>query len=81
MIDLRKILSRRVRGFFMDALSFLDDATYLKLFYFITTGRRLNLKKPVGFNEKLQWLKLHDRHPEYSLLVDKFAVKEHINNL
>ena len=65
----------------MDALSFLNDATYLKLFYFFTTGKRLNLKNPVGFNEKLQWLKLYDRHPEYSLLADKLAVKEHINKL
>ncbi|MBP5639362.1 MAG: hypothetical protein J6X55_07780, partial [Victivallales bacterium] len=78
MFDFRKIFSRRMRGAIMSGLSFLSDETYLKLFYYVTTGKRLNLKNPQGFNEKLQWLKLHDRHPEYSQLTDKLAVKEHI---
>ena len=54
MIDLRKYLSRNVRGKLMYGLSFLPDAPYLKLFYFTTTGKRLNLKNPQGYNEKLQ---------------------------
>ncbi len=78
MFVLKKILGRNIRGKLMDALIFLPDKPYLQLFYFATTGKFINFKKPVGFNEKLQWLKLNDRHPEYSKLVDKLAVREHI---
>ena len=39
------------------------------------TGRRLHLWRPRSFNEKIQWLKLHDRRPEYSSLADKAAAK------
>ena len=38
-------------------------------------GKTLNLRNPETFSEKLQWLKLHDRNPLYTTLVDKYAVK------
>ena len=56
----------------------LPDALYLWLMYFFQTGKRLHLKHPKTFNEKLQWLKLHDRKPEYSTMVDKYAAKEYV---
>lgn len=40
----------------------------------------LNLKEPRTFNEKLQWLKLYDRNPLYTKLVDKYLVKSYIAN-
>jgi len=78
MIDLRKIFGPRLRGNIMYALSFLPDKLYLRLFYFATTGRMIHYRNPKGYNEKLQWLKIYDRHPEHSKLVDKLAVREHI---
>lgn len=39
-------------------------------------GAKLDLKNPQRFNEKLQWLKLYDRNPLYTALVDKYAVKQ-----
>ena len=62
----------------MHALSFLPDKPYLQLFYFATTRKFINFKNPKGFNEKLQWLKVNDKRPEYSQLVDKLAVRDHI---
>ena len=56
-------------------LNYLPDEAYLKLKYRIRMGKKLNLKNPRTFNEKLQWLKLHDRKPEYTTMVDKAAVK------
>lgn len=41
-------------------------------------GTRLNLDNPKTFNEKLQWLKLHDRKPEYTKMVDKYEAKEYV---
>lgn len=64
----------------MYVLSFLPDELYVKLFYLSISGKWMDLKHPKGFGEKLNWLKLHDRHPEYTDLVDKYAVRAHINN-
>lgn len=54
----------------------LSDECFLKFKYRAKFGRSLNLANPATFNEKLQWLKLHDRNPLYTTLVDKLAVKQ-----
>jgi hypothetical protein len=54
----------------------LSDEAYLKLKYLERFKKRLNLKTPKTYNEKLQWLKLYDRNPEYTIMVDKYAMKE-----
>lgn len=77
-MDLRKIFGANLRGKIMYFLSFLPDKLYLQIFYFCTTGKFINFKNPKGFNEKQQWLKVNDRRLEYGKLVDKFAVREHI---
>lgn len=59
-------------------LNWVDDETYLKIAYRIRMGKKLNLNPPVTFNEKLQWLKLHDRRPEYTTMVDKYEAKKWI---
>lgn len=56
--------------------SWLPDAIYLKLKYYEVFGKRLNLRNPQTFNEKLQWLKLYDRKPEYTTMVDKVEAKK-----
>lgn len=54
----------------------LPDRVFLKLCYYNRFGRKLNLNHPQTFNEKLQWLKLHDRNPEHTTMVDKIEVKK-----
>lgn len=54
----------------------VPDELHLKAMYRATMGKRLNLEDPVTFNEKLQWLKIHDRNPLYTTLVDKYRVKQ-----
>ena len=56
----------------------LSDESYLKWKYRIFYGKRLNLDHPVTFNEKIQWLKLNDRNPSYTLMVDKAKVKDYV---
>lgn len=56
----------------------MSDEEYLKKMFLINVGYPLNLENPVTFNEKLQWLKLHDRKPEYTMMVDKYRVREYI---
>lgn len=59
-------------------LNWMPDELYLKLQYRARVGRPLNLDAPKTFNEKLQWLKLHDRNPAYTVMVDKVAVRDYI---
>ena len=62
------------KGFFR----FLDDETCIKKLFKVKMGYQLDLDNPKTFNEKLQWLKLHDRNPIYTSMVDKYAVKEYV---
>lgn len=59
----------------------LPDSTYIKLRFRCQMGKRLNLNNPQTFSEKLQWLKLHDRNPEYTKMVDKVQVKEYVASI
>lgn len=52
------------------------DERYLKLTYRLMIGKKLNLNNPQTFNEKLQWLKIHDRNYQYTNLVDKIEAKK-----
>ena len=59
-------------------LNLMPDKLYLKLKFRKEMGKRLNLKKPQTFNEKMQWLKLYDRKPIYTKMVDKYEAREYI---
>ena len=58
----------------------MPDDVFLKRKYKAIMDRELNLENPVTFNEKLQWLKLYNRKPEYTMMVDKYKVREYIAN-
>lgn len=57
-------------------LHWMRDDTYLRMLYWIRFGKKLDLEAPQTFNSKLQWLKLYDRRPEYTIMVDKYAAKK-----
>lgn len=59
----------------------MDDESFLKMAYKRKLGKTLNLEHPVTFNEKLQWLKLYDRKPEYTTMADKFEAKKYVERL
>lgn len=61
--------------------SWMNDRTFIKWEYFSGMRKFPNLEKPVTFNEKLQWLKLNDIHPEYSRIVDKAEAKEYVKEV
>lgn len=70
--------SRNIRLAILDFLRFIPDKTMLKIEYKLKIGKKLNLKDPKTFNEKLQWLKLYDRKPIYTMMADKYEVREYI---
>lgn len=56
----------------------MPDREYLQRRFQAEFGKSLNLDSPQTFNEKLQWLKLYNRKPEYTMMVDKYKVREYI---
>lgn len=56
----------------------MSDEKYLKMMFKHMLGYELNLNNPQTFNEKLQWLKLYDRNPLYTQMVDKYEVRKYI---
>lgn len=65
---------------FRTLLRLIPDNIYIQMQYFYHFHRFANLKNPQLFNEKLNWLKLHDRNPLYTTLVDKYAVKKWVTD-
>ncbi len=57
---------------------FFTDKAYIKAAYRAYLKKKINLKNPQTFNEKLNWLKLYNRNPQYTQLVDKYNVKAYI---
>ena len=65
------------RGFYRD----LSDEAFVKKSFELEMGKTLNLDNPRTFSEKLQWLKLYDRKPEYTQMVDKYEAKKYVANI
>lgn len=59
-------------------LNMVPDKAYLRAVFKAETGYSLNLCHPKTYNEKLQWIKLYDRNPQYTIYADKYKVREHI---
>lgn len=58
----------------------LSDRAFIKKIYYARMGKNIDLKNPKTFCEKENWLKLYDRKPEYTMMADKYAVREYISN-
>lgn len=56
----------------------IPDKWYLQLLYYLIVGKPLNLRNPQTFSEKIQWLKLYNHKSEYTMMVDKYAVKDYV---
>lgn len=58
----------------------ISDEKYIRLLFQDRFGIKIDLENPISFNEKIQWLKLHDRKEAYVTMVDKYLVKEYVAN-
>lgn len=59
----------------------LSDENKTKIEYYYYFGKKINLKDPKTYNEKIQWLKLYDHKDIYTKMVDKYEVKEYVSNI
>ena len=82
MLERLKRIIKNPRRIFIGLLTrtalIWPDKLYLQLRFYFEMGQKLNVKSPKTFNEKLQWLKLYNRKPEYTMMVDKYAVKQYV---
>lgn len=62
-------------------LAGVPDKAYLSMLYRFRMNKKMNWKNPLTFNEKLQYLKVYDRKPIYSKMVDKYDAKEYVANI
>jgi hypothetical protein len=78
-LDYKKLIKNQETRFkILGLLDFIPDKLMIQLQYRIKTGRKLNLKNPQRFMEKLQWYKLYYRNPLMTQCVDKYKVREYI---
>lgn len=56
----------------------LSDEEFIRRKWKAVTGTKLNLESPKTYNEKLQWLKLHDKSYDYAIMADKYKVKSYV---
>lgn len=61
--------------------TFVSDENYVKWKYYLNFRKKLHLDNPQTYNEKLQWLKLHDQHDEYTQMVDKYEAKKYVASI
>ncbi len=81
---IRSLFDKRTRFKALDARGFyrhLSDKNYLLRRFYAEFGYNLDLRNPQTYNEKLQWLKLYDRKPIYSTMVDKYEAKEYVSKI
>ncbi|MDD3747415.1 MAG: ATP-grasp fold amidoligase family protein [Anaerostipes sp.] len=59
----------------------ISPAFELKLMFKLKQGYSLDLKNPITFNQKLQWIKLYDKNKWMPKCCDKYAVREFVDKM
>ena len=74
----RLLRNKKLRYSILSCLRFVPDEMMLKRQYRIKFGRKLDLKEPKRFTEKIQWYKLFYKNPTMTRCSDKYMVREYI---
>ena len=86
------ILVRRIKHLFtqpkkslanliVSTQSLWPDKLYLSILFWCRMGKKIDWASPQTYSEKLQWLKLYNRDPKYTVMVDKAAVKDYVASI
>ena len=59
---------------------FIPKTSLVKMHYYLRTGRKLNLKNPKRFSDKLYWYKLYYRDEMMRTCTDKCSVREYVRS-
>lgn len=73
---------RKIRAFVKQTFySLLPEKKHLDIKFLKVFGRHIDWENPKSFNEKLQWLKVYNKNPQHTMLVDKYEVREYIKKI
>ena len=72
--------NKKLRFKLLSMLRFIPDKQMLRLQYWIKHHRKLNLKDPKRYTEKIQWYKLYYRNPAMQQCADKYKVRQYIES-
>lgn len=72
-------LNKKQKRRMYNILDRLPDSIVLHFQHYAALGRKLNLKKPARFTDKIQWYKLNYRNPLMTICADKYKIREHIS--
>jgi hypothetical protein len=72
---------RFLNGLLLKLSPIMPDKLFLSFMVRLQCGYWPNWKDPQTFSEKIQWLKLYNRNPKYTIMVDKYAVKDYVAEL
>lgn len=81
MNNLKKMLVKQLENFELIKRHFVEPKKCLSHIYKRRMGYFPDLDNPKTYSEKIQWLKLYDHNPLYTILVDKYAVKDYVANI
>lgn len=82
MANIKNTLSYIMKGLIRKISPLIkNDKFYLSCLYFIIFRKRIDWGNPQCYNEKMQWFKLYDRNPLYTVMADKFLVKKYVADL
>ena len=76
LLNTKRIVTKKLEQ--LRVMRLLPDRCVLDLKFYNRFGRHINWETPQTYNEKLQWLKLYNRRPEYTMMVDKYEVKNYV---
>ena len=79
LLHTKRIFWKKLAGSFV--FQYFPDKWALKIIYYNIFERPLNLDNPQTFNEKIQWIKLHDRKSIYTTMVDKYEAKKYVASI
>ncbi len=81
-MDYKKIISNKdIRLKILQSLAFIPDKLMIRIQYRIKTGRRLNLRTPSRYTEKIQWYKLNYRKDILTKCSDKYLVRGYVKEM
>ena len=72
---------RFLYGILIATSRFWPAKIYLKVYYYIVHGKKLNLSNPQTFNDKLNWMKLYYHNELFKKLVDKYEVNDYVSKM
>lgn len=78
------ICNSEIRMNYINKIGFynkMDDKKYILKEWKVKMKTTCNIEAPKSFNEKLQYLKLYNRKPEYTDMVDKYEAKNFVSKI